>query len=86
MKSGYLIYDTHTHLGTARHTGRRCSTEDMLRHMDAGGVDRSILLPFPVVEDPRARTGAPPRRSVSGDYFATGVVADDRNSAFTMGM
>jgi predicted TIM-barrel fold metal-dependent hydrolase len=28
--------------------------ETMLRHMDAHGIDRSLLIPFPVVEDVRA--------------------------------
>ncbi|MBS0278463.1 MAG: amidohydrolase [Proteobacteria bacterium] len=51
MISGHRIYDTHTHLGTARHSGRRWTVDDMLRHMDAHGVDRSLLIPFPIVED-----------------------------------
>jgi predicted TIM-barrel fold metal-dependent hydrolase len=54
MKDGFRIYDTHTHIGVARHSGRTCTAEDMLRHMDAFGVDRSLLIPFPVVEDHRA--------------------------------
>ena len=54
MKNGFRIYDTHTHLGVARHSGRRCDAEEILRHMDAAGVDRSLLLPFPVVENHRA--------------------------------
>jgi predicted TIM-barrel fold metal-dependent hydrolase len=54
MKDGFRIYDTHTHIGTARHSGRVCTAEDMLRHMDAFGVDRSLLIPFPVVDDYRA--------------------------------
>jgi predicted TIM-barrel fold metal-dependent hydrolase len=28
--------------------------ETMLRHMDKHGIDRSMLIPFPVVDDPRA--------------------------------
>ena len=54
MKDGFRIYDTHTHIGTARHSGRVCTAEEMLRHMDAFGVDRSLLIPFPVVDDHRA--------------------------------
>jgi predicted TIM-barrel fold metal-dependent hydrolase len=53
MKQGFRIFDTHTHLGNARHSGRSMSAESMLRHMDAHGVDRSLLIPFPVVEDQR---------------------------------
>lgn len=53
MINGFRIYDTHTHLGTARHSGRSCDAETMLRHMDRCGVDRSLLIPFPVVADCR---------------------------------
>ncbi len=51
MRQGHRIYDTHTHLGSARHSGRQCSLEQMLASMDRYGVDRSMLIPFPVVED-----------------------------------
>jgi predicted TIM-barrel fold metal-dependent hydrolase len=54
MRGDYQVFDTHTHLGTARHSGRQCSADEMLRHMDRHGVDRSLLIPFPVVEDYRA--------------------------------
>lgn len=54
MRDGFEIYDTHTHLGAARHSGRRCSAEEMLRWMDSAGVDRAVAIPFPVVEDHRA--------------------------------
>lgn len=54
MKHGFTIFDTHTHIGTARHSGRRFSADEMLRSMDRQGVDRSLLIPFPVVEDHRA--------------------------------
>lgn len=54
MRNGFRIYDTHTHLGTARHSGRECGAEEMLANMDRYGVDRSMLIPFPVVEDYRA--------------------------------
>jgi predicted TIM-barrel fold metal-dependent hydrolase len=54
MKQGFRIFDTHTHLGIARHSGRAMDAETMLRHMDAHGIDRSLLIPFPVVEDVRA--------------------------------
>ena len=55
MKHGFRIYDSHTHLGTARHSGRSMDAETMLRHMDAQGIDRSLLIPFPVVENPRVQ-------------------------------
>jgi predicted TIM-barrel fold metal-dependent hydrolase len=51
---GFQAYDTHTHIGTARHSGSVVSADDMLRSMDRHGVDRSVLIPFPVVEDYRA--------------------------------
>jgi predicted TIM-barrel fold metal-dependent hydrolase len=54
MKDGFRVYDTHTHLGRARHSGRSCDADAMLRTMDAFGVDRSLLIPFPVVDDYRA--------------------------------
>ena len=54
MRNGFRIFDTHTHLGKARHSGRSMDSESMLRQMDAHGVDRSLLIPFPVVEDHRA--------------------------------
>jgi len=48
---GLRVYDAHTHLGTARHSGRRWTVDDMLRHMDAHHIEKSMLIPFPVVED-----------------------------------
>ena len=54
MKDGYSIFDTHTHLGYGVHHGRRITAEDLLRGMDSFGVDRSLVIPFPVVEDHRA--------------------------------
>lgn len=53
MREGFSIYDTHTHVGAARHSGRTFSADQMLRSMDLHGVDRSMLIPFPVVEDYR---------------------------------
>ncbi len=53
MRQGYRIFDTHTHLGRARHSGRVAAAADLLRAMDAAGVDRSLLIPFPVVDDCR---------------------------------
>lgn len=54
MKNGYSIYDTHTHIGQARHSGRSLSADQLLASMDQFGVDRSLVIPFPVVEDYRA--------------------------------
>jgi uncharacterized protein len=54
MTDGFKIYDTHTHIGVARHSGRRYTAEQLLRDMDGYGVDRSMLIPWPVVEDARA--------------------------------
>ena len=55
MIQGKKVFDTHTHIGTARHSGRTYSAEQMLRNMDHHGIDRSLLIPFPVVEDYRAQ-------------------------------
>lgn len=54
MKDGFSLYDTHTHVGVARHSGRRCSADELLASMDRFGVDRSLVIPFPVVDDYRA--------------------------------
>jgi predicted TIM-barrel fold metal-dependent hydrolase len=51
MRDGFLVYDTHAHLGVARHSGRRASADDLLRAMDRAGADRAMLIPFPVVDD-----------------------------------
>jgi len=58
MRDGYRVFDTHTHLGTARHSGRTATDDELLRHMDRAGVDRSMLIPFPVVDDYRAQHDA----------------------------
>lgn len=55
MIQGHKVFDTHTHIGAARHSGRVYTAEQMLRNMDAHGVDRSLLIPFPVVDDYRAQ-------------------------------
>jgi hypothetical protein len=54
VKNGFRVFDTHTHVGQARHSGRRYSADDLLRDMDRFGVDRSLVIPFPVVDDHRA--------------------------------
>jgi len=54
MRDGFRIFDTHTHVGSARHSGRRYTAGDLLRDMDRFGVDRSLAIPFPVVDDWRA--------------------------------
>ena len=51
MKDGFFLFDTHTHIGLARHSGRRQTAEQLLREMDRCGVDRSVVIPFPVVDD-----------------------------------
>lgn len=53
MRNGFQVYDTHTHLGLARHSGRSLTADEMLVCMDRAGIDRSLLIPFPVVEDYR---------------------------------
>ena len=54
MIGDFKVYDTHSHLGTAHHSGRVHKTGDLLRAMDRVGIDRSLLIPFPVVADHRA--------------------------------
>lgn len=54
MLQGITVFDSHTHLGTALHSGRVRGVDDVLRDMDREGVDVSLLIPFPVVEDARA--------------------------------
>jgi predicted TIM-barrel fold metal-dependent hydrolase len=54
MRDGFRIFDAHTHIGTARHSGRRFTADQMVAHMDRQGIDRSLIIPFPVVEDFRA--------------------------------
>jgi predicted TIM-barrel fold metal-dependent hydrolase len=53
MRDGFRLIDTHVHVGTARHSGRRHHAEDIVRSMDRAGVDLSVAIPFPVVEDYR---------------------------------
>lgn len=53
MRDGFRVFDTHAHLGRARHSGRVATADDLLAAMDAAGVDRTLLIPFPVVEDYR---------------------------------
>lgn len=54
MRDGFAIFDTHTHIGAARHSGRHYSAAELLRDMDRAGVDRALAIPFPVVDDCRA--------------------------------
>lgn len=54
MNHEYRIFDSHTHIGRARHTGRAYSADDLLRDMDRCGIERSLAIPFPVVDDWRA--------------------------------
>lgn len=53
MLEGFKVFDSHTHLGVARHSGRVYTADRMLRHMDEHGIERSLLIPFPVVDDYR---------------------------------
>jgi predicted TIM-barrel fold metal-dependent hydrolase len=54
MNHGYRIFDTHTHIGNARHSGRRYSAGQLLRDMDRCGIERSLVIPYPVVDDWKA--------------------------------
>jgi predicted TIM-barrel fold metal-dependent hydrolase len=53
VKDGFRIFDTHTHVGDAKHSGRSYSANALLRDMDTYGIDHSLVIPFPVVEDYR---------------------------------
>ncbi len=55
MRNGFRVFDTHTHVGAARHSGRRYSAGDLLRDMDRHGIDRSVVIPFPVVDSFRTQ-------------------------------
>lgn len=54
MIQGFRIFDAHAHIGSALHSGRRVTAEQMLAHMDSTGVDRALLIPYPSVADFRA--------------------------------
>ena len=51
MRDGFTIFDSHIHIGTARHSGRRHYAADVIAAMDDFGVDYSVAIPFPVVDD-----------------------------------
>jgi predicted TIM-barrel fold metal-dependent hydrolase len=53
MKNGFRIYDAHTHIGNALHSGRTFSADQLLRAMDEYGVEKSLVIPYPVVVDYR---------------------------------
>jgi hypothetical protein len=53
MRDGFPIFDAHTHVGEARHSGRVSTADQLLRLMDSYGIDRSVVIPFPVVNDYR---------------------------------
>lgn len=54
MRHGRVVWDTHTHIGHARHSGRSYGAEELLCAMEQSGVDHSVVIPYPVVEDFRA--------------------------------
>lgn len=54
MRDGFRIFDAHTHIGAARHSGRHVLADELLAAMDRHGVDRSLVIPFPEVDDYRA--------------------------------
>lgn len=51
MRDGFTLFDSHVHIGTARHTGRRHPAAAIVADMDEFGVDYSVAIPFPVVDD-----------------------------------
>src|ERR1700692_3167034 len=48
VRDGFRIFDAHTHIGDARHSRRTHTAEALLRHMDEYGIERSLVIPFPV--------------------------------------
>ena len=50
MKDSFFLFDAHTHLGEGRHNGRRHTVDGLIRQMDDFGVDRALVIPFPLVE------------------------------------
>ncbi len=54
MRQGRTVWDAHTHIGKARHSGRAYSAAELIADMDRHGVDCSVVIPFPVVDDYRA--------------------------------
>ncbi|MCI0421561.1 MAG: amidohydrolase family protein [Acidobacteria bacterium] len=53
MRDGFSVFDAHTHIGIGLHHGRCHTADQLLAEMDSFGVDRSLAIPFPVVEDYR---------------------------------
>src|ERR1017187_5948384 len=53
MRDGYRIFDAHTHMGRARHSGRSATAAELLCVMDEHGVDHALAIPYPVVESHR---------------------------------
>jgi predicted TIM-barrel fold metal-dependent hydrolase len=53
VRNRFRIFDTHAHIGEALHSGRTSTAEGLLRHMDEYGIERSVIIPFPVVENYR---------------------------------
>ncbi len=53
MRNGFRVFDTHTHIGFAAHSGNRYSADQLLASMDKTGVDRAAVIPFPVLENCR---------------------------------
>lgn len=51
VRDGFRIFDAHTHIGEAQHSGRTYTADALLRRMDEYGIERSLAIPFPVVED-----------------------------------
>lgn len=53
MRDGFAIFDTHVHIGDALHSGREHRASRLLAEMDRYGIDRSLAIPFPLVNSYR---------------------------------
>jgi len=77
MRNGLRIYDAHAHLGVARHSGRSHTADYLLRAMDGAGIDRALLIPFPVVDDyPAAHDGIAAAMRAHPDRFSGAACID----------
>ena len=47
MKQGFRLFDTHTHIGTARHSGRSYSAEEYCMFLAAAGFEGAHTVPLP---------------------------------------
>jgi hypothetical protein len=79
MRDGYSMFDTHCHLGEALHSGRVQRADTMLARMDRYGMDRALVIPFPMVRSYREIAALLTRPSIAGPCR---IVNDARSHVF----